>query len=359
MEKGNKTYHYNNLSIEDIEGEVWNPVVDGLVYASNLGRIKKKRLRTSKKFYISKQIMSNTLQCSFSILKTKSVARMVLLAFSGNPPNIKSIAVRKNGDLLDNTIDNLFWGSSSDAAYLKFANGKQKGLSGSLNPMYRGAKLNANCLHCGKEFTYFKSSSSGKYCCKKCYFETEEFKIAIRKVADGNKGREFSESMRLAVSARFKGKKRSAESLLKSKETFKRNFLKKPKNRHKHDVHRKSMSYKKWRADVFNKCGDKCSICNSVEKLHAHHIIPYKFVFMEYELIGDDSLINSIDNGIVLCSVCHKKEHPECFRKCIECDLMDALLLNFEQNNKGFLDFKEYYKHEMEVIIDHYKKKLD
>jgi hypothetical protein len=39
--------------------------------------------------------------------------------------------------------------------------------------------------------------------------------------------------------------------------------------------------------------------------------------------------------------------------------LRGVLYRNFEQENKGCKDFKEYYRIEMERIINHYKQKLD
>jgi hypothetical protein len=39
--------------------------------------------------------------------------------------------------------------------------------------------------------------------------------------------------------------------------------------------------------------------------------------------------------------------------------LRNTLYRNWEQKNNGFLIFREYYSHEMEKLIDHYKKKLD
>lgn len=37
----------------------------------------------------------------------------------------------------------------------------------------------------------------------------------------------------------------------------------------------------------------------------------------------------------------------------------NVLYRNWEQNNKGFEKFKDYYSHQMDEIINHYKSKLD
>lgn len=39
--------------------------------------------------------------------------------------------------------------------------------------------------------------------------------------------------------------------------------------------------------------------------------------------------------------------------------LRAVLFLNWKQENKGFKDFKDYYKNETEKIIEHFKGKLD
>lgn len=39
--------------------------------------------------------------------------------------------------------------------------------------------------------------------------------------------------------------------------------------------------------------------------------------------------------------------------------IRDVLWLNWRQNNEGFPDFKDYYRHKTEQIITHYKSKLE
>ncbi len=39
--------------------------------------------------------------------------------------------------------------------------------------------------------------------------------------------------------------------------------------------------------------------------------------------------------------------------------LRSILFVSFEQNNLGYLDFKEYYKFQMNKICEHFKSKLD
>ena len=68
----------------------------------------------------------------------------------------------------------------------------------------------------------------------------------------------------------------------------------------KHD--RSSKDYRIWRDGVFSRDSNKCTNCGSLEKLEAHHIIRWA------DSIKDRYEIN---NGIVLCSKCHKKEHKK------------------------------------------------
>lgn len=59
--------------------------------------------------------------------------------------------------------------------------------------------------------------------------------------------------------------------------------------------------YKQWRLAVLNKCDSKCVRCGSYKEPHCHHIKPWaKFPELRFD----------VDNGEVLCKLCHHKEHP-------------------------------------------------
>jgi hypothetical protein len=63
---------------------------------------------------------------------------------------------------------------------------------------------------------------------------------------------------------------------------------------------RKRTGYYAWRRDVLRR--DKvCQECGSDTELHAHHIKPWQD-FPELRYV--------VDNGILLCWTCHKKQHP-------------------------------------------------
>lgn len=61
-------------------------------------------------------------------------------------------------------------------------------------------------------------------------------------------------------------------------------------------------SLKTWRRLVLSKFANKCVICNSKEKLHAHHLNGF--------LLDKENRLN-VDNGVCLCQRCHIKFHTD------------------------------------------------
>ena len=57
--------------------------------------------------------------------------------------------------------------------------------------------------------------------------------------------------------------------------------------------------YRCWREEVLKKSDRKCCYCGTKEKLHCHHIKPWK----THEDLRFEPL-----NGMALCEVCHRKE---------------------------------------------------
>ena len=58
--------------------------------------------------------------------------------------------------------------------------------------------------------------------------------------------------------------------------------------------------YNSWRKDVLGRDNYCCSMCGSKKKLQVHHIV---------KVVEDISKATDVDNGIVLCSWCHKMTH--------------------------------------------------
>ena len=58
--------------------------------------------------------------------------------------------------------------------------------------------------------------------------------------------------------------------------------------------------YRRWKLSVLDRDHNSCRYCGSTDNLHVHHILPY----CDYPEFRTD-----IDNGITLCSICHRKVH--------------------------------------------------
>lgn len=62
------------------------------------------------------------------------------------------------------------------------------------------------------------------------------------------------------------------------------------------------LGYVKFKNDVLRRCGYKCSICNSEERLVVHHLNSHHW--------DKENRVNP-DNGVALCNGCHKNFHKE------------------------------------------------
>lgn len=162
------------------------------------------------------------------------------------------------------------------------------------------------CVICGeeKELEMFRKRQIWfSHTCKACYASqyrtgkpnTGRFVKGHKPIAGYEKGnipwttgKKHSEETRLRISLKKKGIKLSNEHRKKLSESH-------PKP----SINRAGVRNKKWRVDVKERDVYKCMNCGTNEKLHAHHIIPWK---------QDISKRFELDNGITLCASCHKKE---------------------------------------------------
>jgi len=63
---------------------------------------------------------------------------------------------------------------------------------------------------------------------------------------------------------------------------------------------RSQKRFKEWKETLLSKAGYKCEKCGSPKDLHVHHILPIKLY---------PEKILDLDNGVVLCSHCHRRFH--------------------------------------------------
>lgn len=143
--------HYKNLSLTDIEGEIWKEVVgyEGLYEVSNLGRVKSVRKivkrntgflvkpEVIKKQKVSKGYLTVAL-CKESVFKHKKVHILVGVSFIENPQNKPQIN-HKKGNKLDNRATELEWNTAEENVRHSYSFGLKIGKKGELHPL---SKLN-------------------------------------------------------------------------------------------------------------------------------------------------------------------------------------------------------------------------
>ena len=154
---------------------------------------------------------------------------------------------------------------------------------------------------------------STKIACKKGrgrYIRTAEIKEKNRKASTGHQA---PQSQKYKVSEFMKkwhkdhihprqGKKHSAITLAKMSEQRKGSGNGNWKGGVTLSVRtfRKSKQYQQWRKSVFEKDNYICRDCGCKEDLVAHHIYSVK-IYPKLRL--------QIDNGLTLCTQCHKRRH--------------------------------------------------
>lgn len=225
------------------------------------------------------------------------------------------------------------------------------------------------CITCHKEFGYYKSNKSGKYCSKQCAFISPEWKYNQSK---SKKGKKASDETRLKMSIAGKGrpksqafrdkmtgKKRTLESLDKARAARKVFFDKIGRVSPEIKLIRGSREYKKWRKCVLKRDGEKCIFCGSTRELHVDHIIPFASLLAESKILKQE-FYHDVENGRTLCAICHRK--TESYNKKLyeqtEYKLLNNLEKLWKQKNDGS-DFESFYKKQMEVLIDAVKLKLE
>lgn len=109
---------YKNLSLEDIEGEIWKDIegYEGLYQVSSMGRVKSLNYNHTKKPRILKQALSEKGYCLVSLVKdkqrkTKTIHILVAKSFIPNPEG-KPTVDHINNIKTDNMVCNLRWATA-------------------------------------------------------------------------------------------------------------------------------------------------------------------------------------------------------------------------------------------------------
>jgi len=94
----------------------------------------------------------------------------------------------------------------------------------------------------------------------------------------------------------------------------------------------KTKEMREWKQAVLNKYDNRCTICNSEEDIRVHHIIPVKTIIKSFKIekftldvmqkLAKTSLLNNINNGIVLCKHCHDLCHGKQDNENMSLDLV-------------------------------------
>lgn len=154
------------------------------------------------------------------------------------------------------------------------------------------------CLTCGKEFVP-SSRPEGKYCSRDC----------------ANKSLERNEKLKAKSLEKWKDdgfRQRVKEGMKTSPHAWKRRVSGEnhPLWRGGNRERTENMAYKTWRKAVLARDRYQCQHCGTKDMLQVHHIKPWK----EYP-----ELRYAVDNGIVLCEICHNTVHGRKARRSKTC----------------------------------------
>lgn len=193
-----------------------------------------------------------------------------------------------------------------------------------------GFLMDIRCRRCDevkneKKFKKVKYTENGRsHVCRECYINNPvgrgfKYPDTIEKHRYKIKGRKYSLEHRLAIS---NGQKKCVKE------------GRHPLTKHgKGSTQRQSIDYKIWKYKVFERDENKCVICGSKDRLHAHHIKCY-YDYPELRFC--------VDNGKCLCISCHASYHkkirginnPE-KRICSVCSV-EKKINDFTKNGKWY-----------------------
>ena len=169
------------------------------------------------------------------------------------------------------------------------------------------------CQQCNGNFECSKKNNkyTNKYCSRICYWESlkgrkldEEHKGKIRKSMEGGNSTSFKKGQQISPETQFKkGDEPWNKGVERKDIQGKGHWNWQGGLTSKNEKIRKSLEYKQWRTEVFERDNYTCVECgarSSAEKhvyLHADHIKPFSlYIELRFEL----------SNGRTLCKPCHK-----------------------------------------------------
>jgi len=149
------------------------------------------------------------------------------------------------------------------------------------------------CEHCGEIFSPKNTQNPNKYCSECCFGlaqreETEYITFECQREGC-NKARKMYKNKYEKIG----GKYCSTACSNKGRESF--SYGGESSNV------RNTSEYYRWKKklhDLYNKCQE----CFSKENLQTHHIIPVS---------ENEELATDLENGTLLCGMCHSKKHPD------------------------------------------------
>lgn len=170
------------------------------------------------------------------------------------------------------------------------------------------------CVKCEieKEITKFRKLKKWfRHICKECY--AAQYRTGKPNKGRFQKGHKSIYGFKKGQIGYWNGKKRTSEQIEKTASKL-RGRKQKPEHIEKRRLarlsspkvfrdgkSRRSRKSVEWSLAIRNRDGNKCTKCLSTERLHAHHIIPWRV---------NEELRYELFNGITLCNSCHKKEEP-------------------------------------------------
>ena len=210
----------------------------------------------------------------------------------------------------------------------------------------------AICKTCGKQFRYYTSRSSGQYCSHTCASLSPAFRAADR---SAHLGRKHTLDARRKMSVAHKGTKQTPEWVAKRFKAFKKTWDHRGRVTNEYLRFRVDPLYLAWRQRVVERDKFTCQSCGDKRghNLSAHHIIPMRCLWEEYKIGAcDKRALLDLDNGVTLCTKCHKQTKSFLRRAATQPELILLNLLKRQWELKGkHGTFGDFYIKKMGLFI--------